>query len=62
MKYRKEFLYTKNLNKSERVVPPSTFNAKYKKFREFAIADAHTATAPDRVKKTIIAIPHKFEY
>ena len=62
MKHRNGFLYVQNLNKQWRLVLPSTFNAKGKNFIEIAIAEAHTATAHDRIQKTMKALTDKFEY
>ena len=61
MKYRNGFLYVQNLNKQQRLVLPSTFNAEGKNFLEIAIAEAHAATAHGGIEKTMKALTDKFE-
>ena len=62
MKYRNGFLYVQNLNKSWRLVLPSTLNMEGKNFLEIAITETHTATANGEIKKIIKVLTDKFEY
>ena len=62
IKYRNGFLYVHNVNTYQRLVLPSTFNAKGKNFPEIIIAEAHAATTHDGIENIMTSLTNKFEY
>ena len=61
MKHRNGFLYLQNVKKEWRLVLPSTCNTERKNFLEVEIANDHTATMHDGIKKTMKALTDKIE-